>query len=59
MSRPKITDKQFRAAALAIARTQPDRIDLLPHPTVSPIDGGAFVEVAVFVTDEEAWLPKP
>lgn len=48
-----MTDKDFRAAALAHARAHPEDVDLPPHAGVQRVDGGAFVDLCVYIDQSE------
>lgn len=52
--RERITNGQYRRAAVEKARTQPNAIEIEPYGTLGKTFGGAYVSVIVWVTDEEA-----
>lgn len=48
-----MTDKEFRTAALEQARRRPEDIELAAFSEVQRADGGAFVELSLWVPDRE------
>lgn len=51
---PRITNGQYRRAALAKAVAQPSAIKIQPHGDLHRTFEGAYVSVVVWVTHEEA-----
>lgn len=50
-------EKRYKDIAVSIAKANPNRIQAQPHCGVLYVDGGAFVEICVYVDKEDLIEP--